>query len=124
MTNQNVDALFSLYDIYDRSRDSFLWFLEDFRIKSYQEYKQKYHGTSKDRSQFIRVCGFFELSGTLVKRQLIDPNLYFDVFNPTPFWNKAKPIVEGMRKTRPFIYENFERLNQMKIKWSKKRPKS
>ena len=124
MTNQNVDALFSLYDIYDRSRDSFLWFLEDFNIKSYQEYKQKYNGTSKDRSQFIRVCGFFELSGTLVKRQLIDPNLYFDVFNPTPFWNKAKPIVEGMRKTRPFIYENFERLNQMKIKWSKKRPKS
>ena len=124
MTNQNVDALFSLYDIYDRSRDSFLWFLEDFNIKSYQEYKQKYHGTSKDRSQFIRVCGFFELSGTLVKRQLIDPNLYFDVFNPTPFWNKAKPIVEGMRKTRPFIYENFEQLNQMKIKWSKKRPKS
>ena len=124
MTNQNVDALFSLYDIYDRSRDSFLWFLEDFNIKSYQEYKQEYNGTSKDRSQFIRVCGFFELSGTLVKRQLIDPNLYFDVFNPTPFWNRAKPIVEGMRKTRPFIYENFERLNQMKIKWSKKRPKS
>lgn len=124
MTNQNVDALFSLYDIHDRSRDSFLWFLEDFNIKSYQEYKQKYHGASKDRSQFIRVCGFFELSGTLVKRQLIDPNLYFDVFNPTPFWNKAKPIVEGMRKTRPFIYENFELLNQMRIKWSKKRPKS
>ena len=124
MANQNVEALFSLYNIYDRSRDSFLWFLEDFNVKSYPEYKQKYHGINKDRSQFIRVCGFFELSGTLVKRQLIDPNLYFDVFNPTPFWNKARPIIEGMRQTRPFIYENFERLNQMKIKWSKKRPKS
>ena len=124
MANHNVEALFSLYNIYDRSRDSFLWFLEDFNVKSYPEYKQKYHGMSKDRSQFICVCGFFELSGTLVKRQLIDPNLYFDVFNPTPFWNKASPIIEGMRQTRPFIYENFERLNQMKIKWSKKRPKS
>jgi hypothetical protein len=30
--------------------------------------------------------------------------------NATPFWNKAKPIVEGMR-TRPHIYENFELLN-------------
>jgi hypothetical protein len=124
LANDNVEALFSLYNIYDRSRDSFLWFLEDFNVKSYQEYKQKYHGTSKDRCQFIRVCGFFELSGTLVKRQLIDPDLYFDVFNPTPFWNKARPIIEGMRQTRPFIYENFERLNQMKIKWSKKRSKS
>ncbi|HYY87072.1 MAG TPA: hypothetical protein VE594_08210 [Nitrososphaeraceae archaeon] len=124
MTNDNVETLFSLYNIYDRSRDSFLWFLEDFNVKNYQEYKQKYHGTNKDRCQFIRVCGFFELSGTLVKRQLIDPNLYFDVFNPTPFWHKARPVIEGMRQTRPFIYENFERLNQMKMKWSKKRPKS
>jgi hypothetical protein len=121
LANDNVEALFSLYNIYDRNRDSFLWFLEDFNAKSYQEYKQKYHGTSKDRCHFIRVCGFFELSGTLVKRQLIDSNLYFDIFNPTPFWHKASPIIEGMRQTRPFIYENFEGLNQMKIKWSKKR---
>lgn len=121
MANENVDALFSLYDIYDRNRDSFLWLLEDFNVKSYSEYKQKYHGASKDRCHFIRVCGFFELSGTLVKRQLIDTNLYFDVFNPTPFWHKAKPVIEGMRQTRPFIYENFELLDQMKLKWSQKR---
>ena len=116
-----MDALFSLYDIYDRNRDCFLWVLEDFNVKSYQEYKQKYHGTSKDRCHFIRVCGFFELSGTLVKRQLIDTDLYFDVFNPTPFWHKAKLIIEGMRQIRQFIYENFELLNQMKLKWSQKR---
>ena len=121
MENDNVETLFLLYNIYDRNRESFLWFLEDFNAKTYQEYKQKYHGTSKDRSQFIRVCGFFELSGTLVKRQLMDPNLYFDVFNPTPFWHKAAPLIKGMRQKRPFIYENFERLNQMKIKWAKKR---
>ena len=124
MANDNVEVLFSLYDIYDRNRDAILWFLEDFNAKSYEEYKQKYHGTSKDRCHFIRVCGFFELSGTLVKRQLIDSNLYFDVFNPTPFWQKARPIIEEMRQTRPFIYENFELLNQLKLEWTQKRPKS
>ena len=123
MANENVDALFSLYDIYDRNRDSFLWFLEDINVKSYPEYKQKYQGTSRDRCHFIRVCGFFELSGTLVKRQLVDADLYFDVFNPTPFWHKAKPIIEGMRQARPFIYENFELLDQMKLKWSQERTK-
>ena len=123
MVNVDVDALFSLYEIYDRNRDSVLWFLEDFKAKNYEEYKQKYHGTNKDRCHFIRVCGFFELSGTLVKRRLIDANLYFDVFNPTPFWQKAKPVIEGMRETRPFIYENFELLNQMKLKWAQKRTK-
>jgi hypothetical protein len=123
LVNDDVDALFSLYEIYDRNRDSILWFLEDFKAKNYEEYKRKYHGTTKDRCHFIRVCGFFELSGTLVKRRLIDANLYFDVFNPTPFWQKAKPVIEGMRETRPFIYENFELLNQMKLKWAQKRTK-
>ena len=123
MVNKDVDVLFSLYDIYDRNRESILWFLEDFNAKSYEEYKQKYHGTSQERCHFIRVCGFFELSGALVKRQLIDTNLYFDVFNPSPFWQKAKSIIEGMRETRPFIYENFELLNEMKLKWAKRRTK-
>jgi hypothetical protein len=123
LANDDVDALFSLYEIYDRNRDSILWFLEDFKAKSYEEYKQKYHGATIDRCHFIRVCGFFELSGTLVKRRLIDANLYFDVFNPSPFWQKAMPVIEGMRETRPFIYENFELLNEMKLKWAQKRTK-
>jgi hypothetical protein len=123
LVNKDVDVLFSLYEIYDRNRDSILWFLEEFSAKSYEEYKQKYHGTSRDKSHFIRVCGFFELSGTLVKRRLIDTDLYFDVFNPNPFWQKAKPVIKGMRDTRPFIYENFELLNEMKLKWAKKRRK-
>lgn len=123
MANKDVDTLFSLYEIYDRNRESFLWFLEDFTAKNYEEYKQKYHGTSKDRCHFIRVCGFFELSGTLVKRGLIDSNLYFDVFNPTPFWQKSKSVIEGMRETRQFIYENFELLNEMKVKWARARGK-
>ncbi|MDW0167639.1 MAG: hypothetical protein QOK84_08420 [Nitrososphaeraceae archaeon] len=123
MVNDDVDALFSLYEIYDRNRDSILWFLEDFKAKNYEEYKRKYHGTTKDRCHFIRVCGFLCMTGTLVKRRLIDANLYFDVFNPTPFWQKAKPVIEGMRETRPFIYENFEILNEMKLKWAQKRTK-
>jgi hypothetical protein len=39
-----------------------------------------------ERSHFTAVCGFFELSGVLVKHGLIDQDLYFDIFNPTPFW--------------------------------------
>jgi hypothetical protein len=74
-----------------------------------------------ERAYFIAVCGFFELSGVLVSHGLIDQNLYFDMFNPTPFWNKAKPIVEGMRTRRPHIYENFESLNNKRLSWTKKR---
>jgi hypothetical protein len=45
------------------------------------------------------------------------------MFNPTPFWEKAKPIVEGMRRKRPHIYENFEILNNKRLKWRKRRSK-
>jgi hypothetical protein len=52
---------------------------------------------------------------------LIDQDIYFDIFNPTPYWKKAKLIVEGMRKERPHIYENFEVLNNKRLVWTKRR---
>ena len=117
----NTDTLLKLYQIYDNHRNAILWFLEELEANDYEEYLEKYSGASTERSHFIAVCGFFELSGVLVSYGLIDQNLYFDIFNPTPFWNKAKPIVEGMRTKRPHIYENFELLNNKRLSWTKKR---
>lgn len=117
----NTDTLLKLYEIYDNHRNAVLWFLEELDAKNYEGYLEKYSGASSERSHFIAVCGFFELSGVLVSSGLIDQNLYFDIFNPTPFWDKAKPIVEGMRTKRPHIYENFELLNNKRLSWAKKR---
>ena len=116
-----TDILIKLYKIYDGHRDAILWFLEELDIDSYEEYIQKYGGSSIQRSYFIAVCGFFELSGVIVKYRMIDPDIYFDMFNPTPFWNKAATAVEGMRKKRPHIYENFEMLNNKRLDWTKNR---
>jgi hypothetical protein len=116
-----TDILIKLYKIYDGHRDAILWFLEELDIDSYEEYIQKYGGSSIQRSYFIAVCGFFELSGVIVKHRMIDSGIYFDMFNPTPFWNKAASAVEGMRKKRPHIYENFEMLNNKRLYWTKKR---
>jgi hypothetical protein len=117
----NADTLLNLYQIYDNHRNAILWFLEELDAKDYNEYLEKYPGASSERSYFIAVCGFFELSGVLVSHGLMDQNLYFDIFNPTPFWNKATPIVEGMRTKRPHIYENFELLNNKRLSWKKRR---
>ena len=121
LKNKDVDTLLKLYEIYDRHRDSILWFLHELDVHGYEEYKQKYPGISIARAHFTTVCGFFELSGVLVNSLLIDQNLYFHVFNTTPFWEKAKPIIEDMRKDRPHIYENFELLNKKRLVWAKKR---
>jgi hypothetical protein len=117
----DTDRILKLYEIYDNHRGAALWFLEQLDAKNYEEYLKKYSGSSNERSHFIAVCGFFELSGVLVSYGLIDQNLYFDIFNPTPFWDKAKPIVDGMRTKRPHIYENFELLNYKRLSWTKKR---
>ena len=118
----NVDVLLQLYQIYDRHREALLWFLHDLTAKDYAEYQAKYAGTSGERINFTSVCGFFELAGVLVNRKLLNADLFFDVFNPAPFWGRAKPIVQGMRKTRPHIYENFERLNEQRKHWAEKHP--
>jgi hypothetical protein len=119
----NTQTLFNLYNIYDNHREAVLWFLEDFGANSYEEYVEKYSGASVGRSHFVTVCGFFELSGVLISHKMIDQNLYFDMFNPTPFWQKAKFVLEGMRIKRPHIYENFEALNDRRLKWTKLRKK-
>ena len=120
--NAQVEILLRLYEIYDGHRDALLWFLYDLTAKSYSDYKATYAGASQERSYFTSVCGFFELSGVLIGRKLLDADLFFDVFNPAPYWERARPIVEGMRKTRPHIYENFERLDQQRRRWAEKRP--
>ena len=111
-----------LYQMYDSHRKALLWFLQGLRTESYDEYKRSYSLASIERRHFTSICGFFELSGVLVRRGLIDHDLYFDLFNPMPYWKRAKRIVLGMRKERPHIYESFELLAKMREEWNKQRP--
>jgi len=119
--NSKVNIILDLYKINDSHRSSRLWFLDDLDANSYEEYQEKYSNSSTQKSHFIAVCGFFELSGVLMNHGLVDPDLYFDIFNPTPFCHKAKLIIEGMRTKRPHIYENFEILNNRRSIWKKER---
>ena|SRR5688572_11644284 len=122
-SDNQATLILELYKIYDTHRDSRLWFLDELDANNYKEYHEKYSGTSKERSHFIAVCGFFELSGTLINHGLITTGIYFDIFNPSPFWHKAKPIIEGMRETRPQIYKNFENLSERRANWKEKNQK-
>jgi hypothetical protein len=73
------------------------------------------------KNLFLLLFVVSELSGVLMNHGLVETDLYFDIFNPTPFWHKAKPIIEGMRTKRPHIYENFEILNNRRSIWKKDR---
>jgi hypothetical protein len=116
-----VNLILELYKIYNGHRDSRLWFLDELDANNYKEYHEKYSAVSKEKSHFIAVCELFELSCTLISHGLINPDIFFDIFNSGPFWHKAKPIVDGMRETRPHIYENLETVSKKRNNWKKKR---
>jgi hypothetical protein len=118
---EETDILLKLYEIYDSHRESLLWFLEEFSATGYEEYEERCRGANKERYHFVSVCGFFELSGVLINRKIIDASLYFDLFNPSPFWHKAEPVIIGMREKRPYIYESFESINEKRKAWAKNR---
>ncbi len=121
-SQKDVETLLKLYAIYDGNRGSAIWFLSDLSAQDYESFKKKYPSRSRAREHFATVAGFFELAGLLVERKLLNEDLFFDTFNVSAFWAKAKEIVKGMRRDRPRIYENFELVSNRKIRWAKRHP--
>ena len=90
-SDNQASLILDLYKIYDTHRESRLWFLDELDSISYKEYHEKYSGTSKERSHFVAMCGFFELSGTLINHGLISADIYFDIFNLAHFGIRQNP---------------------------------
>jgi len=100
------------------------WLLEEFDVKSYRRFRQKYPRGSLGSTYFDRVMSDWEILATLALNGLISDDLVFDMFFVKPFWDKAEPIVQGLRKEwkSPRLYENFEVLVQRALEWDKTHP--
>lgn len=119
----DAELLLRLWEIYRRERKAFRWFLFDLKARDYAEFCRQYSPTSGQRDNFTAVCGFFELAGSLVKNGLLNQSLFFENFTPVPFWERARPIVEGMReKISKRMYANFENLYLTRKKSEAKKP--
>ena len=108
----------------EESRRANRWFWEEFDIKSYRKFKKKYPSGSEGHRYFNRLMGNWETLATLVVNGLISEDLFFDMFLVKHRWEKAEPIVHGLRKEwkSPRLYENFEVLVQKEAKWEKTHP--
>ncbi len=100
------------------------WFWEEFDTKTYRKFKKKYPSGSRGSRYFNHLMGNWELLATLVVNGLINEDLVFDMFYVEPQWEKAQPVVYGLRKEwkSPRLYENFEVLAQKAAKWEKTHP--
>ncbi len=90
-------------------------------FKDYDDFVEKYGSLfSKEQvpMSFFIVGNFLERIGVLLKNKLLDVSLVSQMMiSVTDFWEKMKPVVEGVRKAehQPGYYQSFEYLyNEMK----------
>jgi hypothetical protein len=105
--------------------DASMWFMFEFKVKNYEEFKEKYPLGSEGRKKFIRYAMFCEILSVLAKNGLLNTDMYFDAFGGTKF-RKAKLIAKGFRKERESssILENWELLEKKsKEYWDKRKLK-
>jgi hypothetical protein len=124
-TKEDADLLLRVFAIMRSDEDfkkAMWWYLEQLDEKSYEAFKKKYPIGSEGRRNFMIFAGYWEVLGTLVNNGLLSEDLLFDMFGIQ--WQKAEPIVHGMRKDSkiPRLYENFEVLAKKFAEWEKKHP--
>jgi hypothetical protein len=93
--------------------------------KDYDDFVKKYgHPFAEGpvQSEWLMMCMFFEGIGILTKRKLVNRELVFELFGVYLFWEKVKPMVDGLRKkmNNPHTYEWFEYLYNEEKKYYQK----
>jgi hypothetical protein len=98
-----------------------LWIaVEELNMKTYDEYKKQYPQSSEGHRNLSRFLSFMELVGTLVKYDVINEDLVFDLF-PTP-WDRIEPVVRGWQKEFGATWkENYVAMVERKREWRKRK---
>ena len=100
-----------------------MWFFAEMNEKNYDDYKKKYPMGSEGFQNFMKISSYMELVGTLVNREVLSEDLVFEMWGDGD-WEKAKPIIYGMRKdlAMPRFLENYEILVKKYPEWAEKNP--
>jgi hypothetical protein len=89
-------------------------------FKDYDDFVGKYGALFSKKPipmSFFIVSNFMERVGVLLKNKLLDVDLVSQLLTVTDFWEKMRPVIEGVRKEEhnPNYYAHFEYLyNEMK----------
>ena len=128
---EDMDMLLRLGEQYNTSYDfdASQWFwskLHQNEIPStIEEFENKYPQGSREFQLFERFTSKFELAGLLIEYGLLDEDLYYDRYGGLQSeWERAKPIIYGIRKlwNEPRFRENFELLAKRGRDWLSRHP--
>ena len=131
ITIEHMDILLRLGDQYNTSYDfeASQWFwskLHQNEIPStIEEFENKYPQGSREFQLFERFTAKFELAGLLIEYGFLSEDLYYDRYGGLQAeWERAKPIIYGIRKqwNEPRFRENFELLAKRGREWLDRHP--
>ena len=99
------------------------WFVYEMNETNYDDFKKKYPLGSEGYKHIMTITSYAELLGTLVNLELLSEDLVFEAYGDI-MWEKAKPIVHGMRKdlNMPRFLENYEYCAMKYPKWAEDHP--
>jgi Domain of unknown function (DUF4760) len=131
ITAEHIDILLRLGEQYSTSYDfeASQWFwskLHQNEIPStIEEFENKYPQGSREFQLFERFTSKFELAGLLIEYGFLSEDLYYDRYGGLQAeWERAKPIIYGIRKqwNEPRFRENFEHLAKRGYEWLEEHP--
>ncbi len=127
-TKQDAQLLLTLMDISvsDPVREAYRWLRTLQDGLSLEEFEQKFPRGSEGWEHFTTVAIFWETTGSLMRRGLLNEDLAFDTFLDAPPWSKMEGIVRDRRKREnaPAEGENLEWMAMRARDWVKRREAS
>jgi hypothetical protein len=115
--------IFGVANADEKYRKAQNWFVYEMNEKNYDDFKKKYPIGSEGYTNFMNITSYAELIGTLVNSEVLSEDLVFEMW-ANMMWDKAKPIVYGLRKdlAMPRFMENYEACVKKYPEWEKKNP--
>lgn len=100
------------------------WFQYKMNEKSYEDFIKKYPIGSEGYQNFMVLMSYAELIGSLVVCDVLSEDLVFEMWAIEMIWQKAKPIVYGLREQlqMPRYMENIEATANRYPEWAEKHP--
>ncbi|MFX0023537.1 MAG: hypothetical protein ACFE9S_14520 [Candidatus Hermodarchaeota archaeon] len=125
-TKEDAALLIQIFGIESADEDykkAVNWFFSEMNETDYNDYKAKNPIGSEGYQNFMTLCHYWELIGTLVNRDVLNEDLVFDMHGDM-LWDKAEPIIHGMRKDldMPRFLENYEVFAKKYPKWAENNP--
>ena len=113
-THADAELLLRLYDLRREPelRRARTWFLSEFKPRGWDEIGAAYLSHSDEDRWFRQTTAYWEMVATLVNRDLIHAELFFDhTGEDIQVWEHCKPWIAGARAAlRPTYLVQLERL--------------